>query len=460
MKQACHNKGGSGDGKGMREDWMDRYEFDSTKLARFPLPPDRAATIPWARALDALGHARAADTVAAALADPGWSSPASLRAWLQARRERDLLRLRQMVGLQEELDWRVYQLYGLADLPVLDPERTPPVTPGHRAFELELARRDAAARAAFARGEAPDDVPTDWFSLQGWTPALTLPDDLDADWSELTDARWSLTARTPHLQLLEAPVHKRRWYRPDYAEEEQAGLRAWLLDRLEEAVRTLGVSSPRTIARRLTGDARVGAAAAVLTGAEAPDLVRLVAGLMAADAVAAHPVHRYTAKGLIKRRAWEKTWALQAAEDRGEKAGKIPVPPAYTGVDFVGAVAYPLRGKLDVPKERFVAHTEIPTAEGKRRAPEDALYAWAGWTREERLRRLFSLLEDLDDEGLPAPERTALHDLMFRYIEDLTRTDPARAANLRTDLRGEAGPPPTELQVEAWVKKHPASGGW
>jgi hypothetical protein len=66
--------------------------------------------------------------------------------------------------------------------------------------------------------------------------------------------------------------------------------------------------------------------------------VRLFAGLMANDAVAAHPVHRYF-------------------------------------------------------------------------APEDALYARLD-ARGERLRRLFSLLEDLDHEGQPAPERTALHDLM------------------------------------------------
>jgi hypothetical protein len=454
-------KGDGGEAHASEE--YQRFEFDSTKLARFPLPPKREATVPWARALDALGSARAADTVVASLADASWHDAKALRALLDARRARDLARLKRMVGLQEELDWLVYRLYGLvpAELPVLAPDDTPPVTPGHRPFELDLAIRDAATRAALARGETPDDTPTAWFDRHDWSPATALPGDAPAAWADLVARRRALTAATPHLQLLEAPVHKRRWYNPAFKEDEDKALREFLLDKLEAALTPLGApTTPRALARRLASDKRFVAAAVLLTGTEAPDLGALCAELMAKEAVAAHPLHRYTAKGLMKRREWELTWDLQAREDRGEKV-KIKVPPKYTGVDFVGSVAYTLRGPLDVPKERFVAHTEVPTVDGKRRAGEDALYGWAGWTRDERLTRLFALLEELDDEGVPSTELVALYDLMFRYADELARTDQARAATHRADLKGEAGSAaPTPTRLDAWLKAHPPTRAW
>ncbi|MES2638066.1 MAG: BREX-2 system adenine-specific DNA-methyltransferase PglX [Myxococcota bacterium] len=463
MKQTFFCKGSSSGDTIRSEDWEPFWEFDSTKLARFPLPPNRESTVPWARALDALGSDRAADTVAASLAEPSWRDAKALRALLDTRRTRDLARLRRMVGLQEELDWLAYRLYGLvpAELPVLAPDDTPAVTPGHRPFELDLAVRDAAIHAALARGETPDDTPTAWFSRHNWTASTTLPADAPPTWADLVARRRAITAATAHLQLLEAPVHKRRWYNPDFKEDEEKALREFLLDKLEASLSPLGApTTPRALARRLAADARFVAAAVLLTGSEAPDLGALAAELMAKEAVAAHPAHRYTAKGLIKRREWEATWDLQAKEDRGEKVGKIKVPPKYTGVDFVGGTAYPLRGPLDVPKERFVAHTEIPTVDGKRRAAEDSLYGWAGWTRADRLARLFALLEELDDEGAAPAQRVALHDLMFRYADELARTEPGRAADLRADLKGEAGPPPTAAQLGDWLKTHPPTKAW
>ncbi len=464
MKQVFFDKGLRGQGGGITsENWEKFYEHDTTKLARFPLPPNRESTLPWARTLDALGSARAADTVSASLAEPSWHSPEALRALLDTRRARDLDRLRRMVGLQDELDWLVYRLYGLvsADVPVLDPIDTPPVTPGHRPFELDLAVRDVATRAALTRGETPDDTPTAWFDRHRWSPATTLPDDAPAAWAGLVARRRALTASSPRLQLLEAAVHKRRWYNPDFIEDEEKALREFLLDELEATLAPLPApATPRALARRLGANKRFTAAAVVLTGAAAPDLDALCAELMAGEAVAGHPLHRYTAKGLIKRCAWESTWALQEREDRGEKVS-IKVPPKYTGVDFVGGIAYPLRGPLDVPKERFVAHTEVPSADGKRRSGEEALYGWAGWTRADRLTRLFALLEELDDQGVPAAERTALLDLMFRYADELARTEPGRAADLRADLRGEsAGNAPTPAQLETWLKTHPPSRAW
>lgn len=51
---------------------------------------------------------------------------------------------------------------------------------------------------------------------------------------------------------------------------------------------------------------------------------------------------------------WEAVWDLQRAEDRGEQVGPIGKPPEYKKPDFTG-VGWAHRGKLDVPKERFIA---------------------------------------------------------------------------------------------------------
>lgn len=467
MKQAFFCKGGQGVNEGHKsESWEQFYEHDSTKLARFPLPPNRSATVPHARALDRLGHARAADTVSQLLDDPGWSSPAELRALLDARRARDLDRLEQMVALQEELDWLCYRLYGIVDdsLPVRAPDETPPLRPGLRPFELALARSDAAARAAIAAGEDTDEVPTAWFERHGWTPATALPDSVDAETAALFAARAAATEASAALQLLEAPVHKRRWYRPDFDKDETGALQAFLLERIEEALAAEDEpQTPRALARQLAQSPRFRAAAALFTGAEAPELDLLCAQLMEGDSVPAHPLHRYTKKGLVKRRAWETTWALQEREDRGETV-KIKVPPKYTGADFLSKDAYKLRGSLDVPKERFVAFTEVPTATGGRRTGPDALYGWAGWSRAERLDRLEALLEELDDEGVPNEERTALFDTMFRYVRELARTAPAEASDRLAELRysapGTSADGPTAPQLAAWLKAHPAKGDW
>jgi hypothetical protein len=46
MKQSFMNKAGSGIGRGIQpEKWMDRWEFDGTKLAEFPLASSRPSEL-------------------------------------------------------------------------------------------------------------------------------------------------------------------------------------------------------------------------------------------------------------------------------------------------------------------------------------------------------------------------------------------------------------------------------
>lgn len=76
----------------------------------------------------------------------------------------------------------------------------------------------------------------------------------------------------------------------------------------------------------------------------------------------------------------------------------LAVPPKYRSSDFRKTAYWRLRGKLDVPKERCIAFTEIPGADGDR-----ALYGWAGWTARQRARVLVELEEQAEASGA-APE--------------------------------------------------------
>jgi hypothetical protein len=106
------------------------------------------------------------------------------------------------------------------------------------------------------------------------------------------------------------------------------------------------------------------------------DVQVLVEELVLAENVPHLPILRYKDSGLRKRAEWEKTWDLQRREDTGESVGTIPVPPKYTSADFIstgGARYWSLRGKLDVPKERWIS---FPHCEG----PDGTLViCWAGY---------------------------------------------------------------------------------
>lgn len=114
--------------------------------------------------------------------------------------------------------------------------------------------------------------------------------------------------------------------------------------------------SVERLADRVRHDADFRSVAAIYSGREDYDLTALVKELVLDEAVAFLPVVRYKDSGLRKHEQWKHTWDLQRREDQGEKVGEIPVPPKYKPEDFVPGPAWRLRGKLDVPKERFILY--------------------------------------------------------------------------------------------------------
>ena len=104
--------------------------------------------------------------------------------------------------------------------------------------------------------------------------------------------------------------------------------------------------------------------------------------------------YRYKDSGLRKREAWEETWRLQRREDAGEKVGTIAVPPKYTSADFRKNSYWQARGKLDVPKERFILYPDA----GRETDPTPLL-GWAGWDHAQQSLALSLIIGEREKDG-------------------------------------------------------------
>jgi hypothetical protein len=420
MKQTLHNKGGGGIGGGLAtEHWEQFYEFDGTKLKRFPLPNDNPHAL--AHTLDRLAQQLQA-TLPAALAE---RTVPNAEAWQQAKAEASGLR-EQMIAWQEELDWQCYQLYGLTEEALVggwygtgsgsgqvnlsqsdsdaNPVATAPCTVpalrlGERAFEIVMARK-----------MADDELETTWFERHGSMLITELPTHWPEDYKRLVERRIALIESDRNIYLIERPEYKRRWNSEPWAEQAERALRNWLLDRLEDTRYwpEIALTGTAKLADRVRADAEFIQVAEMYRGRTDFDLTKLVTELVAAEAVPFLPIFRYKPSGLENRALWERTWELQRQEDKvrwaieeecrkriaekkdgkskledyepeirklvAEVVGEIPVPPKYAPKDFQSAAYWRLRGKLDVPKERFISYPKC-----ERDTDTSPVIAWAGW---------------------------------------------------------------------------------
>ena len=192
MKRVFHNKGGGGIGGGLAtEEWEQFYEFDSTKLRNFPVPNDRP--VDFARKLDSLAQEQAGTLPATLIAR---SSP--LVHFLEAARTRAREIREQMIALQEELDWRCYQIYGVTkDDLCMSGGDVPMIRLGERAFEIVLARRIAAG-----------EVETKWFERHGSTPITEIPTHWSPEYRELVRRRIETIEKNANVALIEQPEYK------------------------------------------------------------------------------------------------------------------------------------------------------------------------------------------------------------------------------------------------------------
>ena len=466
MKQVSHQKQMmGGDGIRISEKSKVPYQFASTRLQELPLPenwkshPLKARLIDLAREVDRLVQQtwslRASDVVARSL-DSGTDVGV---AWREAQAIRQSARSKSIL-LQEEIDFLCYAMYGLANEPALlaDPSRWDVlIEAGTRPFCI-LSQRNVEGF------DVPSTVPVDW------------PEEMRTVWAR----RMQAIKDSPALRTIEEPHYKRRWIGRQglfnhgaKANEFTNALRDWMLTRLEtpalwpaSADQPPQLSSTSRLADAVSRDAEFMRVAALYAGHADFDLPQLVAELMAAEAVPALPVQRYTDTGLRKRDQWQDTWALQRREDvidaqvvadnaddwraefitqarqrfsitegqtlsdeaqnwvekqlaaeikrhqderKAEEIGAIPVPPKYQSKDFLRTDLWRLRGSLDVPKERW---TSFPGCE--RGSDGSMVIAWSGWNHLQLATALAGYYMDMKDgEGWePARLRPLLAGLL------------------------------------------------
>lgn len=338
LKQVCFNKG-AGD-----EEEKDRFEYQGNKLEQLPIPAallgsgalrDRLTALSracWERGqlLPSLAFKKLFEMPGEAYYEwnsslAGWVKPrADLRGFqnleglIQARdaaiAERERLR-REMIALQEEMDWLVYAAYGLlpTDHPavgnVMNPES---LSLGERPFEL---KRDNKA------------IPESW----------------PAERRSLWQARLDAIKANEHIRRIEQPVYKRRWYRKqDDAHEFRHAFEWWLMEMAEWWLEKKASGGPVTLeqwADALWKDKRVHAA----VQAAEPGTTTLTAFAKLFKSIV---VETTVPDWIPPAMPWDQV---------EKKFKKVAIP----------ARAKKIRGKLNVPRERF-------------RTDERGEYVWAG----------------------------------------------------------------------------------
>ena len=373
-RETLFPKGGFAAGK-----WEERLVWNSTNLRSFPIPElneleSLASSIARNQFERLQSTALRLDNVPSGLA----------RKTVDTARIEYCEAFARLVSEHEDHDWVVYRLYGFVDGCADQHTKSPPILPGQRAFEIVLARRMVA-------GESQSK----WFERHGSTPITELPLDWPDEYKKLVERRIELIQNDPNIRLIEQPEYKRRWNSEPWESQLERALCEWLLLRLEtyfdfdgrmtDSVVASNRSAPLAeiamysiaqLADAARRDAHFMELGELYRDDPAFDVQALVEELVAAESVPHLPILRYKDSGLRKRAEWEKTWDLQRSEDAGESVGTIPVPPKYTSADFIstgGARYWSLRGKLDVPKERWIS---FPHCEG----PDGTVVlCWAGY---------------------------------------------------------------------------------
>ncbi|MEU6848387.1 BREX-2 system adenine-specific DNA-methyltransferase PglX [Actinacidiphila alni] len=457
LRMVSHDKGRPGaDTAGADEPWEHRFEFTGTKLEEFPLP--LAYPTELAKELDSLAQDLAAVSPAAVVASGALPTAQRMR---EAEAEYQHIRGR-MISLQEELDWHVYFLYGLTDVDLsLTHGTVPEITPSERAFAIRLAR-------GLERGE----ITTSWFQHHNhkFLPITELPSHWPQPYKDIVNQRIAMTESNSAIGMVERPEYKRRWATDGWDVMHKAALRTWLLDRIETkrelwfdgAGQPTIISLPRLTDRLQEDD---GFAAVLSLYAPRADFAKTVAELVGDQHVPAAAALRYKPAGLKKRADWERTWERQREEDAAtseEEKRKIreatAVPPKYTSADFLRTSFWAQRGKLDVPKERFISY-------GAQNLQTPALLGWAGW---DHLQQAQAVVGHLNENQLTQDELVPylatllelqpwLEQWHGEYLPDFGQSAAQAYHDFRLTLQGELGL--TDEDIRAWRPVAAARGG-
>lgn len=425
LKQVFHNKGSTVDGKGARQTTVafeNFYEFTGTGLKKFPIPEDAAKVAEaLSETLDCQGQELATCSPEACLK----LVSDDLFGTLTHAQAEEARIWAQMIALQEELDWYVYSLYDLTDEALCYSVDPPAIKLGERAFEIHLARK-------MATGETEST----WFKRHGSTPITEIPVHWPADYRALVERRLQTIEENRWIKLVEQPEYKRRWNRDSWEERLHMAAKEWLLDRLEQACNAPELQTCAQLADRLRHDEHFKQVAEIYSDTDLLDLQTLVSELIEGDNVPQMAAARLKPAAIPKFRAWQETWEKQRLEDaidakhgvgqplsetdakdankqkaytqakaraeaeKQQKVGDIPVLPQYKQPDFRKASYWSLRGKLDMPKERFFS---LPGCE--KAGDSTLVIGWAGLNHLQRAMAIAAwYLDRKDSEGWEAEQ--------------------------------------------------------
>ena len=356
-----------------------------------------------------------------------------------------------MIALQEELDWHCYQLYGLlSDDLRYTGDDLPELALGQRAFEIVMARQ-------MAKGE----LETTWFERHGSTPITEIPTHWPAAYRKLVERRIKLIETNKEIALIEKPEYKRRWNDRAVGRAGTAGLEelaagsarnAEVPQRHEGQPGTdhdgpdggrgecrCGVPASRRslsrptrlqrgrtrgrIGRRRSGPLPADPAVQANGPAEAGNLGTNVGLATARRQRSNHETHetherRQSQNRRIRHIDSDSSDSFRvfrvfrgsksdggSTSDDGSKSdgGSIPVPPKYATADFLKTDYWRLRGKLDVPKERWISYPHCSTD-----SDPTLVVGWAGWNHLEQATALVAYYDARKREGWDAKRLTPL----------------------------------------------------
>ncbi len=504
------------------EQWERRRQINGTMLEEFPLPAGRPVLT--ARLVDSLA-ADAASFRPASIASRGAPTRAALstakaaaqlaRSQMIAAQEELDWECYRVYGLTEESLITGHSSLANDKGQMTNDKRQMTLHLGQRAFEIVLARKMAAG-----------ETQTTWFERHGSTPITELPAEWPDDYRQLVERRIALIASDPNIRLIEQPEYKRRWNTEPWDSQLARALREWLLDRLESyfdfdgrmkeviSHSSLVIREESEVAPPMTNDQGLMtppplADIALVSVAKLADVARqdaefqqvgelyrddpafdvqkLVEELVAAECAPLLPVLRYKPSGLIKRGVWERTWDLQRQEDaidartklpsadpqhlsadaardlKQQQVGNIPVPTKYDSKDFLDSNLWRLRGKLDVPKERWI---NFPHCEGPDGTP---VIAWAGYDHLQQAKAISAYYVDIqerlggrDDPRLP-PLLAGLIELLPWLKQWHNHIDPHFGMAMGDYFEGFVNEEAKQLgqtldQLKAWVPPAKAKG--
>ncbi|MFI0742013.1 BREX-2 system adenine-specific DNA-methyltransferase PglX [Streptomyces sp. NPDC021100] len=396
LKQVSQPKAGGGIGRGIQDEpWEERYQFTAGKVEKLPLPEVLPSML--GRSLDSLAQKLAAHEPSAVCT----TDEPPTRSRLDSAHDTWTHTRQLMIALQEELDWEVYHSYGLLTdaektrltAPSPEPTTIPQVRLGERAFEIVLARKQAAG-----------ELETAWFDRHGSTPITEIPAHWPDWYQDIVQARIDTITSRRDIALIERPECKRRWSIDPWEKREKAALRTWLLDRCEDKSLWFHVlndfEQPRTLTVGQLADelekqpdakAIINTASLYAAHLGKPNLslTQVLQDVVDAEHVPYLAAYRYKDTGLRKRAQWEDVWEQQREEDRTGERRNIPVPPKYTSADFQKQSYWSNRGKLDVPKERFISYPDASPG-----SDPTLLLGWAGWDQRGQATALLNIISE------------------------------------------------------------------